>query len=86
MPGLKRDGCWFCPNAKLCEHSAIAKVYPEAWKKYVDMESETNLAYPKWNCFTKETLHDRAKAIEKGVSFEKPKYEQLTIWDLFDTV
>ena len=61
-----RDGCWFCPNAKLCEHEAIYKTSPEAWEKYVSLESEPNLAYPKWNCFSKETLHQRDKLIKEG--------------------
>lgn len=61
-----RDGCWFCPNAKLCEHEAIYKTSPEAWEKYVSLESEPALAYPKWNCFSKETLHQRDKLIKEG--------------------
>ena len=55
----KRDGCWFCPNAKLCEHKAIYDRYPEVWKQYVALEDTPDLAYPKWNCFTKQTLKER---------------------------
>ncbi len=74
MAGMKRDGCWFCPNAKLCEHAAIAKKYPEAWEKYVSMESEPNLAYPRWNVFAKETLHERDAMIKAGITvIEKKK-------------
>lgn len=85
MPGMKRDGCWFCPNAKLCEHAAIAKAYPEVWKQYVEMESEPDLAYPKWNVFAKETLHERDLLIKSNkVAENKEKYRQMTIWDLID--
>ena len=61
----KRDGCWFCPNAKLCEHRAIKEAYPDAWATYVALEDEPNLAYPKWNCYSKETLHDRDRLLSK---------------------
>ena len=62
----KRDGCWFCPNAKLCEHRAIKEVHPEAWAKYVSLEDEPNVAYSKWNVFTNETLHQRDELLTKG--------------------
>lgn len=62
----KRDGCWFCPNAKLCEHKAIKEAYPKAWKQYVSLENVPNVAYDKWNCFAKETLHQRDELLEKG--------------------
>lgn len=67
----KRDGCWFCPNAKLCEHEAIYRVYPQAWAQYVALEIEPNLAYPKWNCFAKETLHERDERIRCGEEEKK---------------
>ena len=54
-----RDGCWFCPNAKLCEHKAICERYPKAWKEYVNLEKIPELAYPKWNCYSKQTLSER---------------------------
>lgn len=80
---LKRDGCWFCEHAKLCEHRAIKERYPEAWAKYVSLEDEPNLGYTKWNRYTDETLHDRDKKIaemEKQIQKE-PQWEQLTIND-----
>jgi 3'-phosphoadenosine 5'-phosphosulfate sulfotransferase (PAPS reductase)/FAD synthetase len=61
-----RDGCWFCPNAKLCEHEAIKKANPKAWKKYVSLEDVPGVCYTKWNCFSKETLHQRDELLEKG--------------------
>ncbi len=71
---MKRDGCWFCPNAKLCEHKAIMEQNPKAWKKYVSLENTPNLAYPKWNPYTNETLHERDEIIRYG-------YKQLNIFD-----
>ncbi len=59
-----RDGCWFCPNAKYCEHKAIYERHPEAWKKYVALEDTPNLGYPKWNCYTSETLKERDMLIQ----------------------
>ena len=59
----KRDGCWFCPYAKDCEHEAIMKAYPEAWTTYVALEDEPNLGYPKWYGYSKETLHERDRRL-----------------------
>ena len=70
----KRDGCWFCPYAKLCEHEAIKKANPKAWKKYVSLEDTPNLGYPKWNVYTKDTLHDRDEYLKNG-------FRQMTIFD-----
>ncbi len=70
-----RDGCWFCPNAKLCEHQAIYRANPKAWKKYVSLEDTENLAYPKWNPYTKQTLHERDELVRNG-------YYQMSIFDL----
>ncbi len=53
-----RSGCWCCPNSKFEEKLAISEKYPEAWEKYVSLEQEKNLAYPKWNVFSKETLYE----------------------------
>ncbi len=65
---LTRDGCWFCPQAKLCEHLAIAKKYPKAWEKYVSMEKEQNLGYPNWNVYSKESLQQRDAKIKLYMS------------------
>ena len=72
--GQKRDGCWFCPNAKLCEHRAIMEQMPKAWRKYVSLENTPNLAYPKWNPYTKETLHQRDELLRYG-------YKQMSIFE-----
>jgi len=71
----KRDGCWFCPYAKLAEHKAIKKANPDAWYRYVEMENIPNLGYPKWNMYSNETLHHRDEIMSYG-------YEQLSIFDL----
>lgn len=59
----KRNGCWFCPNAKLCEHREIKKLYPDAWNRFVALERESNVAQPKWNVFG-DTLTERNRIIE----------------------
>ncbi len=74
MPDVKRDGCWFCPHAKLCEHEAIKMKHPAAWEKYVSLEDEPDLAYPRWNVYSKETLHERDERL-------KHPHRQLTILD-----
>lgn len=72
--GTKRDGCWFCPNAKLCEHKAIYEKMPDVWAQYVALEQEPNLAYPKWNAYSKQTLKERDEIIRNG-------YYQMSIFD-----
>ncbi len=77
LDGQKRDGCWFCPNAKLCEHKAIKEKMPNVWYEYVSLENIPNLGYPKWNCYSKETLHQRNELLEKG-------YYQMSIFDYIE--
>lgn len=75
----KRDGCWFCPHAKLCEHRAIYEAHPDAWARYVALENIPNLAYKSWNPYTTETLHDRDDIIRNGA-------KQISIFDLLDAM
>ena len=70
----KRDGCWFCPNAKLCEHKVIKERMPKVWKQYIELENTPNLSLPHWNPYSKETLHDRDEYLSYG-------YKQMTIFD-----
>ena len=67
LPGVMRDGCWFCPCAKMYEHAAVASAYPQAWAKYVSLENIPGLVYPKWNIYSQETLRERAEAIEREI-------------------
>lgn len=34
--GIKRDGCWFCPNAGKREREVIKEKYPELYQKILD--------------------------------------------------
>lgn len=54
----KRNGCWMCPNAKLCEHREIKELQPDAWNTFIKLEEEANVAQPKWNVYG-ETLKER---------------------------
>lgn len=83
LPGITRDGCWFCPNAKLCEHKYIYEKMPDIWEEYVALEDTPNLAYPKWNCYSKETLHDRDKKIKNDNITQE--YYQYNIFDYLTT-
>lgn len=31
--GIKRQGCWFCPNARIKEYAKLEKAYPELWNE-----------------------------------------------------
>lgn len=48
-----RGGCWMCFNSKLDEMREIKELYPDAWKKFVSLEKENNVAYTKFNPFGK---------------------------------
>lgn len=71
----KRNGCWFCPNAKLCEHNEIRNTYPKVWRNFISLEKEKNVAQPKWNTYG-ETLAERELKLTK-VS----EYYQMSIFD-----
>ncbi len=72
---IKRDGCWFCEHAKLCEHKAIKERYPDAWNQYVSLEDVPDLAYTRWNRYSDETLHDRDIKIMEMIESERNQYE-----------
>jgi len=71
----KRNGCWFCPNAKLEEHREIRRLYPVEWTEFVELEAVENLAQPKWNVFG-ETLKERDKKLNSA------RLIQMSIYDL----
>ncbi len=56
----RRGGCWFCPNAKCCEHKKLREEHPELWQEFISLENIPDLHYPKWNCYkAKGELHRR---------------------------
>lgn len=60
----RRDGCWCCPFAKDAEHLTVMRLMPDAWEKYVDLGRHTeDLAFPKWNVFSSETLPERDRRL-----------------------
>jgi 3'-phosphoadenosine 5'-phosphosulfate sulfotransferase (PAPS reductase)/FAD synthetase len=65
----KRNGCWFCPNAKYQEQKDIKLQYPEIWKDFVSLEDMDNLAQNKWNVFG-ETLKQRDKKLNSIINFK----------------
>lgn len=69
----KRQGCWFCPNAKLAEHKAIRESMPDVWHEFVSLENVSNLANYKYNVYGR-TLHE----IDDLLKFEDA---QMTIFD-----
>lgn len=71
----KRGGCWMCPWAKEAEFRAISQLYPEAWKKFVSLEDEPNVANSKWNVYSKRTL----KEIDEDIR----KYKQIDMFDYY---
>lgn len=59
----KRSGCWFCSNAKLCEHEELRKRDPDTWYRFVELENDPNIANGKWNAYTQETLREREEKL-----------------------
>lgn len=54
----KREGCWFCPNAKLAELKEIKRIYPDVWKEFILLEKEEGAANTIWNIYGKSSLHE----------------------------
>lgn len=69
----KRQGCWFCPNAKLEECRRVKEIYPDVWKSFIALEKESNLINYKWNIYG-ETLQER--------DFYLSNFKEITIFDL----
>lgn len=59
----KRGGCWFCPNAKLCEHREIREKFPDIWNEFISLESEVNVAQPKWSTYG-DSLSKRERLLQ----------------------
>lgn len=74
-----RNGCWFCPNAKLCEHQKIKEKYPDVWNSFIALEDINNLANNKWNVYG-ETLHDRDKRLDWEIHYDM-KAEQISLFN-----
>lgn len=70
----KRNGCWFCPYAKLAEMQVIRKEYPDIFKEFVSLEDLDDLAGSKWNP-VKMTL----KQVEENLIWED---RQLLLFDV----
>lgn len=54
----KRDGCWFCPNAKYRELKHLRTNHKDLWNKLLELENEPNLIGNKWNTLTNTSIHD----------------------------
>ena len=60
----KRDGCWFCVNARMCEFAKLKKENPDLWQEFVALEDVPNLVYPKWGLYKNaKTLREIDKLI-----------------------
>lgn len=59
----KRGGCWFCPFARMDEHSCMKQNNPKIWEEFVALEEVDNVANPRWNIF-KEPLRERDMLLE----------------------
>lgn len=51
-----RNGCFFCPNAKVTELRHIYHNHHDLWEMLLKLQSEPNLVYPYWS--RKMTLFD----------------------------
>lgn len=58
--GIKRDGCWFCPNCNKKQISYIKQNYPELvdimYKEFSDRDKK--FLYPQTNSWVKEYMKD----------------------------
>lgn len=71
--GFKRDGCWFCPNARNCERDYIRDNYPELVE-----EIEKSIIMCDYNIDGLETRHNWVRDYMKA---KENTYEQTTLKD-----
>ncbi|WP_251208163.1 adenine nucleotide alpha hydrolase family protein [Acetatifactor aquisgranensis] len=70
----KRDGCWFCPNARKDELRHLRKYHPDLWNKLIELEKEENLAGEIWNTRNGISMRDNER-------FFAQEEQQMTIFD-----
>ena len=70
----KRQGCWFCPNAKMEESRNVMETYPDVWASFVALEQEENLINYKWNIYG-ESLAER--------DYYLNNFKQYSLFDFF---
>lgn len=63
-----RGGCWFCPNAKLCEHADIRNKNRELWDEFCSLENTYNIVNTNWNVFG-DTLKEREEILRNIIDF-----------------
>ena len=55
----KRNGCWFCPNARDDELRHLFDNHRELWDELLDLEDVPNKIGKIWNTLTKTSIHDK---------------------------
>ncbi len=69
----KRNGCFFCPNAKKPELRHLRDYHPELWDSLLRLEREKNLAVSIWNIMKKVSLNDKEDQFfweDKQINFD----------------
>ena len=70
----KRNGCWFCPNARDCALRQIYRYHKNLWQTILELEKKTNLVGNIWNTLSKVSIHEK----DEQFRFEDA---QMTIFD-----
>lgn len=70
----KRGGCWFCPNAALCQLRNTRKNYPKLWKMLLQLETQENLVGQIWNTRTHTSIHDMDTRLLREEEWESRQY------------
>lgn len=65
-----RQGCWFCPNAKLAEIKTFKKLYPEIWEEFVELENQPNVANNSWNIYGNTLARMNALSNIEQITFQ----------------
>ena len=68
----KRNGCWFCPNQKMCELDWLYKKHRELFTQLIELQKTPNKASEKWN---------RQYTIQEILEKLKIKNKQLSMFD-----
>lgn len=67
--GIKRQGCWFCPNCSIKTFAQFAKDYPKLWNELRILSQDKEVVSPNFKYgFTFEEIDNQVNAINNQIS------------------
>ena len=73
--GIKRQGCWFCPNCSIKTFASFAKSYPDLWNELRILSKDKEVVSPNFK------YGETFEQVDEQVSLIN---NQITLFDLMD--